>query len=591
MIDKRLFEFTDKKPLILLVAFRLGQLCLSIGMWLLFAWGVSGLLAGDLSQQGPWLVAGGIFAGVAGKAALHYLMEQQLFDSSARLRLTLRQQVMEKAFRLGDSEGQLAPSVLSQLAVDGIEQVEIYYARFLPQLFYCLLASLVIFLTLLQFAWQPAVLLLAGIPLIPIVIMAVMKIAKKILSKYWGDYTNLGTRFYENLQGFRVLKAFDYDGIKEKEMVTEAEGFRKITMSLLSMQLNSITIMDLISYGGAGLGIGFALKAYGAAQTDLMGLLVFLFLSAEVFIPMRQLGSLFHVAMNGISAVSRLFEYLELPEQIYGSESLAEPLAEIRVEQLQFSYDGQQQALSGIDLTLKKGSFTAFVGSSGSGKSTLGRLLAGRFGTWRGNLLWNGRPLGDFTRETLREKAVIIDSHAYLYPTTIRENLLLGLPETLRTAAPSAQAAAQIDLEARLWRALEQVSLAAEVKGLPQQLDTPLTENGGNLSGGQRQRLLVAQGLLREADFYLFDEITSGVDAVSEEQLLTTIRQLAKDKLVLFISHRLYNVLAADQVYVLNKGSLQEQGSPAELQASEGFFKDYFAKEQAVLGGAVGHEK
>lgn len=587
MIDKRLFEFTDKKPLILLVAFRLGQLGLSIGMWLLLAWSVSGLMTGNLPQQGPWFLAGGILMGVAGKALLHYLMEQQLFDSSARLRLSLRQQVMEKAFRLGDSEDQLAPSVLSQLAVDSIEQIEIYYARFLPQLFYCLLASLIIFFTLLQFAWQPAVVLLIGIPLIPIVIMAVMKIAKKILSKYWGDYTNLGTRFYENLQGFRVLKAFDYDEIKEKEMVKEAEGFRKITMSLLSMQLNSITIMDLISYGGAGLGIGFALKAYAARQTDLLGLLVFLLLSAEVFIPMRQLGSLFHVAMNGISGVSRLFKYLELPEQVYGDETLAEPLTEIRGVGLQFSYDGQQPAVSAIDLTLTKGSFTAFVGGSGSGKSTLGRLLAGRFGNWQGELLWNGRELTAFTRATLRDKAVIIDSHTYLYPMTIKENLLLGLSEAGRTEL----SANPIELEARLWQALEQVSLAAEVQKMPQQLETPLTENGDNLSGGQRQRLLVAQGLLREADFYLFDEITSGVDAVSEEQLLLTIRQLAKDKVVLFISHRLYNVLAADRVFVLNNGLLQEQGTPTQLQEAAGFFKDYFAQEQAVLGGAATYEK
>lgn len=569
MIDKRLFQLVDKKPLLQLVALRLIHLLLSIGIWLSFAFGIAQLIQKQELAQ-PVLLGAGILLLLAGKTLLNYLMEKRVYDSSAQLRLNMREKVMAKAFRLGDTNGQLPASTLSQLAIDGIEQLEIYYARFLPQLFYCLFASLIIFCTLVFFAWQPAVILLIGIPLIPITIMLVMKIAKKILHRYWGKYTNLGTSFYENLQGFRVLKAFNFDGVKETEMVQEAEGFRKITMRLLSMQLNSITIMDLISYGGAGLGIGFALNAFIQGQTSLMGMLLFILLSAEVFIPMRQLGSLFHVAMNGISACGRLFDYLELPEVVYGTEQLSEALTTITSEGLSYGYEEAATALQEIDLTLKRGQFTAFVGKSGSGKSTLAKILVGRFLDYQGNLQWNQANLHAFSRDTLRNKGVLVDSHAYLYPTTIKENLLLA--DTTAT-------------EEKLNQVLAQVGLLDEIIVMPHQMETALEENAGNLSGGQRQRLIVAQALLKNADFYVFDEITSGVDHKSEEQLLATVQELSKDKIVLFVSHRLYNTLEADQVYVLESGKIAAHGTPQQLLTDDGFFKEYFHSENELLRG------
>lgn len=569
MIDKRLFQLVDKKPLLQLVALRLIHLLLSIGIWLSFAFGIAQLIQKQELAQ-PVLLGAGILLLLAGKTLLNYLMEKRVYDSSAQLRLNMREKVMAKAFRLGDTNGQLPASTLSQLAIDGIEQLEIYYARFLPQLFYCVFASLIIFCTLVFFAWQPAVILLIGIPLIPITIMLVMKIAKKILHRYWGKYTNLGASFYENLQGFRVLKAFNFDGVKETEMVQEAEGFRKITMRLLSMQLNSITIMDLISYGGAGLGIGFALNAFIQGQTSLMGMLLFILLSAEVFIPMRQLGSLFHVAMNGISACGRLFDYLELPEVVYGTEQLSEALTTITSEGLSYGYEEAATALQEIDLTLKRGQFTAFVGKSGSGKSTLAKILVGRFLDYQGNLQWNQANLHAFSRDTLRNKGVLVDSHAYLYPTTIKENLLLA--DTTAT-------------EEKLNQVLAQVGLLDEIIVMPHQMETALEENAGNLSGGQRQRLIVAQALLKNADFYVFDEITSGVDHKSEEQLLATVQELSKDKIVLFVSHRLYNTLEADQVYVLESGKIAAHGTPQQLLTDDGFFKEYFHSENELLRG------
>ncbi|MGY3779384.1 ABC transporter ATP-binding protein/permease [Isobaculum melis] len=569
MIDKRLFQLVDKKPLFQLVALRLVHLLLSMSTWLCFAFGIAQLIEKQQLSQ-PVLLGASIILLLAGKTVLHYLMEKRVYDSSAQLRLNMREKVMAKAFRLGDTNGQLPASTLSQLAIDGIEQLEIYYARFLPQLFYCVFASLIIFCTLVFFAWQPAVILLIGIPLIPVTIMLVMKIAKKILHHYWGKYTNLGASFYENLQGFRVLKAFNFDGIKEAEMVQEAEGFRKITMRLLSMQLNSITIMDLISYGGAGLGIGFALKAFIQGQTSLMGMLLFILLSAEVFIPMRQLGSLFHVAMNGISACGRLFDYLEIPEVTYGTQHLTETLTTISSENLSYGYEEVDTALADIELTLKKGQFTAFVGKSGSGKSTLAKILVGRFLDYQGNLQWNQTDIHAFSRDTLRNKGVLVDSHAYLYPTTIKENLLL------------ADATAS---DERLASVLTQAGLLDEIMAMQNQMQTLLEENASNLSGGQRQRLIVAQALLKNADFYVFDEITSGVDQKSEEQLLATVHALSKEKIVLFVSHRLYNTLDADQVYVLESSKIVAHGTPQQLLEKEGFFKEYFHSENELLRG------
>lgn len=569
MIDKRLFQLASGKPLVWMVALRLAQLAAGIVSWITIAQGLAVYFTqGNL----PWLwqlVAIVILCwGI--KALIQVRLEKQVHEASAELRLDLRERVLKKAVTLGDEAGQLPSTTLTQLAVDGIEQVEIYFSRFLPQLFYCLLASVLIFLVLLQFAWQPAVVLLVGIPLIPVVIMLVMRIAKKILSSYWGRYTNLGERFYESLRGFATIKAFGIEEQQEAGMVREAEDFRQITMRLLSMQLNSITIMDVISYGGAGLGIGVALQSWLTGGLSLGGMILFLFLSAEVFIPMRQLGSLFHVAMNGISACGRLFDYLDQAEPQSGGATLAGPVTEVVATELSFAYE-EADELQGVSLALRQGTLTALVGQSGSGKSTLAKVLLGELSGYQGSLTWDGLELPTLATAERQRRAVLVNDHAYLYPTTIADNLRLA-----RGTATDEE----------LWEVLTAVSLAEEVRQMPLGLATPLQENGQNLSGGQRQRLLLAQGLLKDGDFYLLDEITSGVDHESEEQILAAIHALAQEKVVLFISHRLYNVLGADQVLVLAEGAIPQRGTPAELLEVEGFFKDYFQQEAAILGGA-----
>ncbi|MBC1389461.1 ABC transporter ATP-binding protein/permease [Listeria welshimeri] len=571
MIDKRLFQLVEKKSLILLILFRVLGLGLMIGLWLVFAQQLTNYLEG---QSVDWLwLAGTVLVVLVGKIVLTKLAEKQIYQASAELRLSMRRAVMEKAFRLGNNSGQLPASKLTQLSVDGIEQLEIYYSRFLPQLFYCLIASLMIFGSLVGFAWQPATVLLICMPMIPIVIMAVMKIAKRILSGYWSDYTNLGTKFHENLNGLSILKAYDQDKYKQEEIVSDAERFRKATMSLLSMQLNSITIMDIISYSGAALGIGISLIMFTNGNISLTGMLMFLLLSAEFFIPMRQLGSLFHVAMNGISACSRLFAYIELPEQVWGSEKIDKPLEKITAQNITFTYEkGKAEALQGISANFSKGSFSALVGKSGSGKSTFARVLLNQLPNYQGSIVWNDLSLANLDGDTIRKQGILVDNHGYLYANSIQENLLIASPE-----------ASQADL----WHVLEQVSLAEFVRKLPNQLEEALEENGSNLSGGQRQRLLLARALLQKAELYIFDEITSGVDLESEKIILGVLQELAKEKIVLFISHRLYNVLDADQVLVFEAGKLVEVASPEHLQQSSNYFKNYFLEEEALLKGGA----
>ncbi|MBF2568356.1 ABC transporter ATP-binding protein/permease [Listeria welshimeri] len=571
MIDKRLFQLVEKKSLVLLILFRVLGLGLMIGLWLVFAQQLTNYLEG---QSVDWLwLAGTVLVVLVGKMVLTKLAEKQIYQASEELRLSMRRAVMEKAFRLGNNAGQLPASKLTQLSVDGIEQLEIYYSRFLPQLFYCLIASLMIFGSLVGFAWQPATVLLICMPMIPVVIMAVMKIAKRILSGYWSDYTNLGTKFHENLNGLSILKAYDQDKYKQEEIVSDAEHFRKATMSLLSMQLNSITIMDIISYSGAALGIGISLIMFTNGNISLTGMLMFLLLSAEFFIPMRQLGSLFHVAMNGISACSRLFAYIELPEQVWGSKKITKPLEKITAQNITFTYEkGKAEALQGISANFSKGSFSALVGKSGSGKSTFARVLLNQLPNYQGNIVWNDLSLANLDGDTIRKKGILVDNHGYLYANSIQENLLIASPE-----------ASQADL----WHVLEQVSLAEFVRKLPKQLEESLEENGSNLSGGQRQRLILARALLQKSELYIFDEITSGVDLESEKIILGALQELAKEKIVLFISHRLYNVLDADQVLVFEAGKLVEVASPEHLQQSSNYFKNYFLEEEALLKGGA----
>ena len=574
MIDRRLFAIAKKKTLILQVAIR----CISLGLSL-YIWRTLALQLSETLQGSPLKLNffGVILFALIGKLVLIRLSANLTDQASADLRVALRTKVMEKAFRLGNTSRQLPATTLAQLSGDGIEQLEMYYAHFLPQLFYCLLAAVILFAYLVSLAWLPAVAMLLCVPFIPITIMLVMKIAKRILSKYWDQYTSLGTRFHESLSALSVLKAYDQDEAKQQELAADAQKFRKATMSLLSMQLNSITIMDIFSYSGAALGIGLALIAFQQQQLTVYGVLIFILVGAEFFLPMRQLGSLFHVAMNGISSCGKIFDYLALPEKSEGSiTAWQESLNSITVDKLDFTYENQQApALQAISLNLKKGSFTAFVGKSGSGKSTFAQLLLNQLDDYQGKIQWNQTELRELSSAAVLDKGILVNTKDFLYAESIRDNLLLANPQLT---------------DDELWHLLDQVKLSAFVGQLPEQLDTVLEENGKNLSGGQRQRLILARALAASAELYIFDEITSGVDIESEEIILETLKALAKQAIVIFVSHRLYNVLAADQIYVFKDGRIVEAGTPQELEQTSDYFNAYFTEENRQMRGAIDHE-
>lgn len=486
--------------------------------------------------------------------------------SSKAVKRTLRELIYRKLLRLGAGYRQSASTAeVVQVAVEGVDQLETYFGAYLPQFFYALLAPLTLFACLCAVNLPSAVALLVCVPLIPIAIAAVQTWAKKLLAKYWGQYTALGDTFLENLQGLTILKIYQSDSFKQEEMNREAESFRRITMKVLTMQLNSITIMDLIAYGGAALGVILSVTQYRAGQVDLAGCLLIILLSADFFIPMRQLGSFFHIAMNGMAASEKIFRLLDLPEPEQGAAPFPEDCS-ITCTGLGFAYESDRPLLHDIELAVPKGGFTAIVGESGCGKSTVAGLLMGRNRDYTGSLQIGGAELTDIAEASLMKNITYISHQSYLFKGTVRENLQMGKPDAT---------------DDELWAALEKVKLDGflrQEKGL----DTPLTEQGANLSGGQRQRLALARALLHDSPVYIFDEATSNIDVESENDIMAEIHQLAREKTVILISHRLANVIGADNIYVVEKGRVVERGTHYELLDKRGAYAALWNAQQSL---------
>ena len=375
------------------------------------------------------------------------------------------------------------------------------------------------------------------------------------MRNYWGSYTDLGGMFLENIQGLTTLKIYRADERAHEQMNGQAEGFRRQTMRLLRMQLNSITIMDLVAYGGAALGILLAVSQFRAGAVDLAGCLLIIVLAADFFLPMRLLGSFFHIAMNGMAASEKMFRILDLPVPAAGDQPFPADCS-IRCEEVGFSYDPGREVLTGVSLACPAGSFTALVGESGCGKSTLAALLTGRNRGYTGSITVGGVELSRLDAEGLLENVTYISHQSHLFKGTVEENLRLARPNAT---------------EEELWQALEQVNLAAFLRR-EQGLSTQLLEGASNLSGGQRQRLALARGLLRHSPVYLFDEATSNIDVESENDIMAVIRQLAKERTVLLISHRLANVVDAQQIYVLEHGAVAERGTHRQLLEQGGLY-------------------
>ena len=479
------------------------------------------------------------------------------FYAARRVKKTLREKIYQKLLEFGPSyKNSYATSEIVQLAVEGVDQLETYFAQYLPQFFYAVLAPLTLFLVLLLISPLVGIVLLVFVPLIPMTIVLIQKFAKKLLSKYWGQYTQLGDTFLENLQGLTTAKIYKADDFKHKQMNEEAEHFRRITMKVLTMQLNSITVMDVVAFGGSALGTILAIQQVNDQLLFMWEGVFVILISAEFFLPMRLLGSYFHIAMNGMAASDKIFDLLDMPVREQGTKTVPAS-SDVALRNVSFSYDGEKPVLVNVSFGMRANSLNALVGESGCGKSTIAALLTGKLRSYTGDVLFGNTSLADISDQNLLQNVTYIGHQAHLFMGSVRSNLAMGNPEAT---------------EDQLWHALEQVNLAEFVKSLGG-LDAPVAEKGSNLSGGQRQRLALARALLHNSQMYIFDEATSNIDVESEDVIMQQVHQLAQTKMVLVISHRLVNVKNADQIVVMQRGRVVGSGTHQELLATNDEYK------------------
>ena len=569
MIDKRLLkEMPQAKVMVWKQVFMqwLGMLS-NIGMVFLFANIFVEMFQDTLTLRNLMLCAIGVILMIIVRMLTSMQASRYSYRASCDVKNHLRQRIYEKLLELKNSYTQhIATSELVQLSVEGVDQLETYFGRYLPQFFYSMLAPLTLFLILVWLDWRSSLVLLVCVPLIPLSIIAVQKFAKKLLSKYWTSYASLGDSFLENLQGLTTLKIYQADGYKQEEMNKEAETFRRITMKVLTMQLNSVSVMDLIAYGGAAIGSIVAMIAYRNGSISLFAVISIVLLSSEFFIPLRLLGSFFHIAMNGIAASAKIFRLLDIPLQEEAKCTLSDEPIVMQLSHVTFAYDQQRVVLQDVSLNVLANSFVSIVGESGSGKSTIAKLCCGFASDYQGSITVQGIERSSLADASFYKKVMYVTHKPTIIKGSVRENLRMGNP---------------LASDEALWKVLQDVCIAdflQEQDGL----DTMLEEGGQNLSGGQRQRLAMARALLADREVYIFDEATSNIDMESEDAILQLIHRLKKEKTVLLITHRLSSVVDSDCIYVMEKGSCVEQGTHEELRRQNGVYERMFKQQQTL---------
>ena len=488
-----------------------------------------------------------------------YFASKISFYASSEVKKVLRQKIYQKLTRMGASyHEKVSTSEVLQVFVEGVDQLELYFGKYLPQFFYAMLAPITLFAVLVFVSWKASLVLIVCVPLIPLSIVAVQKIAKRLLSKYWGVYTNLGDTFLENIQGLTTLKVYQADERKNIEMNEKAEQFRRITMKVLTMQLNSVSVMDIVAYAGSAVGVVIAIVQVKNGTITLPQAFLIIMLAADFFLPLRLLGSFFHVAMNGMAASDKLFKLLDTEEDKRGTvtdvdfnNDDVDFNNDIVIKNLSFSYDDKKSVLEKVSIVIEKHKITSIVGKSGCGKSTLSSLLCGTTKGYKGQITIDGVEVKDIDEKTLMNNITAVNFNSYIFAGTVKDNLLIA--DKNASDEKMIEALRMVNL----W------SFLSEQDGL----NTKLNQQGSNFSGGQRQRLAIARALIHNTPIYIFDEVTSNIDAESENDIMSVIHNMAKIKTVILISHRLENVVESDNIILLDNGSIKENGNHSELMA------------------------
>lgn len=485
-----------------------------------------------------------------------------------KVKKELREKTYDKIVRLGVSSADgMSLAGLTQVAMEGVEQLDLYYSSYIPQFFFAMLAPFLLFFVTVGIDWKPAVALICCVPLIPASIIAVSKYAKKIFAKYWGKYTSMGDSFLDSVQGLRELKIFRADAAQHEKMNRSAEEFRKITMKVLVMQLASTTIMDIVAYGGAGAGIAFAVSDAACSGLSPVSALFLILVAVEFFLPLRAFGSAFHIAMNGASAGKKILSLLEQPDPSWGTGSLTD--AGLRLDNVTFSYDGEREVLKNVSMDFPARGMTAIVGESGCGKSTVVGLLTGALRPVSGAVTAGEKALESLSREAYYSKLAVVSCGTYIFSTSVRENFRLAKNDVT---------------DEEMMSALERVNLAGFIRENGG-LDREITEDAANISGGQKQRLALAVNLVADKDIYIFDEATSNIDIESEAVIMQNIKELSRTKNVVVISHRLENIVPADLIYYMESGSVRESGTHESLMAQHGGYSALYTAQKRLENG------
>ena len=569
MIDKELFKLIgkNKKYIFISVALQVLGLIANVGITASICWAI--YLA--ITKAEPIIYLYPAICAVVG-IAVRYTMTRLTGDIKdvlgRRVKKDLRERTYNKIVKLGvRSTDGMSMAGLTQVSMEGVEQLDLYYSSYLPQFFFAMLAPIILFAICVWIDWRTALVLLACVPLIPVSIIAVSKYAKKIFAKYWGKYTSMGDKFLDSVQGLKELKIFKADEAQHGKMNESAEEFRKITMKVLVMQLASTTIMDLVAYGGAGAGI--ALAICGAAFWGLSPIyaLFLCLVAVEFFLPLRAFGSAFHVAMNGASAGKKIISLLNTPDPVWGTEEVCGKTIELKG--VTFSYDGERDVLKNVSMTFPEKGMTEIVGESGCGKSTVVNMLVGAFRPKSGSITVGDVPLESLSRESYYSHLAAVSYNTYIFNETVRENFLLA-----NKAATDEQ----------IYAALEAVNLAEFIRENGG-LDKVITEDANNISGGQKQRLALAVNLVADKDIYVFDEATSNIDVESEAIIMRNIKTLSKNKSVIVISHRLANVVPADNIYFMENGEVKESGEHTVLMGDKHGYEKLFTTQKQLEEG------